>query len=200
MYKLFIKRLFDVIISLSLFLIFLPVFFIIVIILFIVNDGKPFFFQKRPGKNEKIFSVIKFKTMTDKKDSMGQLLPDHLRITKVGQFIRSTSLDEIPQLLNVLVGDMSLIGPRPLLTSYLPLYNNVQKRRHEIRPGITGWAQVNGRNSIDWNKKFELDVWYVDHCSFFLDIKIMYLTVLKVFKKEGINAEENIPMRPFTGD
>lgn len=200
MYQLFVKRLFDLIISLSLFLIFLPVFFIIVIVLFIVNEGKPFFFQKRPGKNEKIFSVIKFKTMTDKKDNTGKLLPDHLRITKAGRFIRSTSLDEIPQLLNVLKGDMSLIGPRPLLTSYLPLYNDFQKRRHEMRPGITGWAQVNGRNSIDWSKKFELDVWYIDHCSFLLDVKIMWLTILKVFKKEGINAEENIPMRPFTGN
>ena len=200
MYQLFVKRLFDFIISLSLFLVFLPVFLIIVIVLFIVNEKKPFFFQKRPGKNEKIFSVIKFKTMNDRRDNTGKLLPDYLRITKAGRFIRSTSLDEIPQLLNVLKGDMSLIGPRPLLTSYLPLYNTFQKRRHEMRPGITGWAQVNGRNSIDWNKKFELDVWYIDHCTFLLDLKIIWLTILKVFKKEGINAEENIPMRPFTGN
>ncbi len=200
MYKLFIKRSIDFVVSLSLFLIFLPVFFVIIIILLVVNEGKPFFLQKRPGKNEKIFSVIKFKTMTDKKDADGKLLPDYLRITKAGRFIRSTSLDEIPQLLNVIKGDMSLIGPRPLLTSYLPLYNSFQKRRHEIRPGITGWAQVNGRNSISWDKKFELDVWYVDHCSFILDIKILWLTVLKVFKKEGINAEENVPMSTFTGN
>lgn len=138
--------------------------------------------------------------MNDKKDSSGKLLPDHLRTTKVGRFIRNTSLDEIPQLLNVIKGDMSIIGPRPLLVSYLPLYNDFQKRRHEVRPGITGWAQVNGRNAISWQKKFELDIWYVDHYSFFLDIKILWLTVIKVFKKEGINAEENVPMRTFTGN
>lgn len=200
MYKLFLKRLLDFIISLSLLVVFFPVFIIVLIILFFTNNKKPFFFQKRPGKNEKIFNIIKFKTMNDKKNSNGDLLPDGMRITKIGKFIRNTSLDEIPQLLNVLKGDMSLIGPRPLLESYLPLYNNIQKRRHNVRPGITGWAQVNGRNAISWAKKFELDTWYVDHYSFLLDAKILWLTVLKVFKKEGINAEENIPMSPFTGN
>ncbi|MFT3947237.1 MAG: sugar transferase [Agriterribacter sp.] len=200
MYKHFFKPFTDILIAGTIFLILFPVFLLIIILLFFSNNGKPFFFQKRPGKNERVFSVIKFKTMNDKKDSEGKLLPDYLRITKVGRFIRSTSLDEIPQLLNVLKGDMSLIGPRPLLVSYLPLYNNFQKRRHEMRPGITGWAQVNGRNSIDWNKKFELDVWYIDHCSMLLDLKIIRLTIAKVFKKEGINAEDNIPMRPFTGN
>lgn len=200
MYKKFFKFLMDFSIAATIFLLAFPLFLVITVILLFINNGKPFFFQKRPGKDEKIFRVIKFKTMTDRKDNNGKLLPDYLRITKIGRFIRNTSLDEIPQLLNVIKGDMSLVGPRPLLPSYLPLYNNFQKRRHEVKPGITGWAQVNGRNAISWDKKFELDIWYVDHCSFQVDIKIFWLTIIKVFKKEGINAEENVPMRPFTGN
>jgi lipopolysaccharide/colanic/teichoic acid biosynthesis glycosyltransferase len=199
MYRSFLKRLFDFLIATVAFVIALPIFIVIMIWLFFVNKGKPFFLQDRPGKGERIFKVIKFKTMTDEKDQNGKLLPDHLRMTTIGRFVRKTSLDEIPQLLNVIKGDMSLIGPRPLLVSYLPLYNEVQKRRHEIRPGVTGWAQVNGRNAIGWEQKFEYDVWYVDHYSFLLDIRIILLTALKVFKSEGINAEDNIPMRPFRG-
>ncbi len=189
----------DVFIATVVFVIAFPLFAIIAILLFIVNRGKPFFLQKRPGKNEQIFSIVKFKTMTDEKDGNGKLLPDHIRTTGVGRFVRKTSIDEIPQLLNVIKGDMSLIGPRPLLVSYLPLYNEIQKRRHKVRPGITGWAQVNGRNTISWEKKFEYDVWYVDHYTFLLDMKIILLTILKVFKREGINAEDKMPMRPFIG-
>ncbi len=181
------------------FIIAFPFFVIITILLFIVNRGKPFFFQERPGKGERILKVIKFKTMTDERDADGKLLPDNLRMTRIGRFVRKLSLDEIPQLLNVIKGDMSLIGPRPLLLSYLPLYNEIQRRRHEIRPGITGWAQVNGRNAISWEQKFEYDVWYVEHCSFLLDIKIIVLTIFKVLKSEGINAEEGIPMQRFKG-
>lgn len=199
MYRSFFKRLLDISIASVAFVIASPIFVVITILLFIVNRGKPFFFQKRPGKNERIFSVVKFKTMTDQKNDKGELLPDYLRITAVGRFVRKTSLDEIPQLLNVVKGDMSLIGPRPLLVSYLPLYNQEQKRRHEIRPGITGWAQVNGRNAISWEQKFEYDVWYVDHLSFMLDLKIIILTFFKVLKSEGINAEENISMQKFKG-
>ena len=194
MYRLFLKRLFDFLIATTAF-----IFVIIMIWLFFVNKGKPFFLQKRPGKGERIFQVIKFKTMTDEKDENGKLLPDALRMTNIGRFVRKTSLDEIPQLLNVIKGDMSLIGPRPLLVSYLPLYNETQKRRHEIRPGITGWAQVNGRNAISWEQKFIYDVWYVDNYSFLLDIKIIFLTIFKVFRREGINAEDTVPMRPFAG-
>ena len=199
MYKLFGKRLIDIVLSLLALLLFSPVLIIIAVILYILNNGKPFFFQSRPGKNEKIFKVIKFKTMTDKKDENGKLLPDYMRITKAGSFIRKTSLDEIPQLINVLKGDMSIIGPRPLLVSYLPLYNESQKRRHEVRPGITGWAQVNGRNAISWEQKFEYDIWYVDHFSFLVDLKITAKTIVKVFKSEGVDAEKDVPMRPFKG-
>ena len=159
-----------------------------------------YFFQSRPGRNEVIFKVIKFKTMNDKKDDSGNLLPDAKRMTKIGNFVRSTSLDEIPQLLNVIRGDMSLIGPRPLLVEYLPLYNEKQKRRHEIRPGITGWAQVNGRNAISWQQKFEYDVYYVDNISFLFDLKILFLTIKKVFVSEGINASENETMEKFKGN
>ncbi len=166
MYKKFIKFFLDFFLALIGLLILSPLFFVAVILLFIANNGQPFFFQSRPGKNDKIFKVIKFKTMTERKDKSGNLLPDEKRLTAVGAFIRKTSLDEIPQLINVIKGDMSLIGPRPLLVEYLPLYDKVQKRRHEVKPGITGWAQVNGRNAISWEKKFELDVWYVDHVSF----------------------------------
>ena len=199
MYRSFFKRFLDILIATITFVIASPLFVITTLLLCIVNKGRPFFFQKRPGRHERIFSVIKFKTMTDEKDGNGKLLPDHLRTTGVGRFVRKTSIDEIPQLLNVIRGDMSLVGPRPLLVSYLPLYNEVQRRRHDVTPGITGWAQVNGRNTISWEKKFEYDVWYVDHYSFLLDVRIVLLTILKVFKREGINAEDTIPMRPFIG-
>jgi lipopolysaccharide/colanic/teichoic acid biosynthesis glycosyltransferase len=167
----------------------LPILIPTAILLTIANRGTPFFFQARPGKNGRIFTIVKFKTMNDKKDEQGQLLPDADRLTPIGRLIRKSSIDEIPQLWNVLKGDMSLVGPRPLLPEYLPLYNDFQKRRHEVRPGITGWAQVNGRNAVSWQQKFEYDVWYVDHLNFLLDIKILLLTVKKVFKKEGVAVE-----------
>jgi lipopolysaccharide/colanic/teichoic acid biosynthesis glycosyltransferase len=169
------------------------------VVLYFSNQGKPFFTQRRPGKNTNIFNIIKFKTMNDKKDVDGQLLPDSQRLTSMGSFIRKTSLDEIPQLINVLTGDMSLIGPRPLLTNYLHLYSDFQNRRHEVKPGITGWAQVNGRNAISWDKKFEYDVWYVDNSSFILDCKILFKTVQKVLKSEGINAANAATIEPFDG-
>lgn len=199
MYKSIIKPCFDFIIALLAFVILSPIFIVVVILLFIANNGKPFFFQRRPGLHEKIFKVIKFKTMKDKKDKNGNLLPDSERITALGQFIRKTSLDEIPQLLNVIKGDMSLVGPRPLLVEYLPLYNKQQKKRHDVKPGITGWAQINGRNAISWEKKFDLDVWYVDHLSFALDIKIFFLTIKKVFISEGISSATAVTMEKFTG-
>lgn len=199
MYRIFFKRFFDFLFASVFFLIASPVFVVILCLLFFVNKGKPFFFQKRPGKDEVIFKVIKFKTMNDRKDQNGLLLPDHLRITMLGKFIRRTSIDELPQLLNVIKGDMSLIGPRPLLVSYLPLYNEMQKRRHEIRPGITGWAQVNGRNAISWEQKFEYDIWYVDNYSFLLDVKIIFKTIIKVLTRDGINASEDLPMERFKG-
>ena len=177
-----------------------PIFICTTIALAIANNGKPFFFQKRPGKNERIFSIIKFKTMNDKKDAQGNLLSDAERLTAVGKFVRKTSLDEIPQLINVLKGDMSLIGPRPLLPEYLPLYNQEQKRRHEVKPGITGWAQVNGRNAISWEDKFRLDVAYVNQQSFILDVKILFLTIKKVFVSEGINQEGQATTTYFTGN
>lgn len=200
MYKLFGKRLFDFFVASIFFVLSLPVFILVTILLCIANGGKPFFFQKRPGKSEHVFSVIKFRTMNDKRDDKGVLLPDDQRITTVGSFVRKTSLDEIPQLLNVIIGDMSLVGPRPLLVFYLPLYNDQQKRRHELKPGITGWAQVNGRNAIDWQQKFEYDVWYIDHCSFALDMKIIFKTVLRVFKSDGINKSTGEFMEPFSGN
>lgn len=181
------------------FTVFFPFFLIIIISLFFFNRGKVFFTQERPGKGEKSFYVVKFKTMNDLRDSNGQLLPDHQRITVVGRFIRTTSLDEIPQLINVIKGDMALIGPRPLLVEYLPLYNKTQARRHDVRPGITGWAQINGRNAISWEQKFDFDVWYVDHISFGLDIRILWLTFVKVFKREGINSGVNATMGMFRG-
>lgn len=177
-----------------------PVFLATIVLLFFANKGAGvFFLQDRPGKNGKIFKIIKFKTMTDEKDSSGKLLPDAKRLTKVGKFVRSTSIDELPQLFNVLKGDMSIIGPRPLLPQYLPLYTSEQARRHEVRPGITGWAQVNGRNSISWTKKFELDVWYVDHCNFLTDIKVILLSVKKVLFREDINSATSVTMEAFNG-
>ena len=199
MYTAFFKRLLDFILSLLGFVILSPVFLIVWILLLFANQGKPFFLQPRPGKRERIFKIIKFKTMNDKKDRNGNLLPDEKRLTAIGKFVRNSSLDEIPQLLNVIKGDMSLIGPRPLLVQYLPLYNAEQKRRHEVRPGITGWAQVNGRNAISWEKKFEYDVWYVDHLSFMLDIKIIFKTIKKVFVSEGISADGEATMTVFKG-
>lgn len=200
MYKNFIKPAIDFVLALVGFLFLSPVFVLVTIGLFFANEGKPFFFQLRPGKNGKIFKIIKFKTMTDKKDENGNLLPDADRLTKIGSFVRKTSLDEIPQLLNVIKGDMSLVGPRPLLPKYLELYNDFQRRRNEVKPGITGWAQVNGRNSISWEKKFEYDVWYVDNVSFLLDIKILIMTVLKVVKSEGINEQGQATSNEFKGN
>ncbi len=200
MYSCVFKRFFDFIIVLVLLLIIWPFLLIITLWLHFANKGAgAFFTQERPGKNGKIFKVIKYKTMTDERDAKGNLLPDADRLTKVGKFVRSTSIDELPQLINVLKGDMALIGPRPLLPQYLSLYNKEQARRHEVRPGITGWAQVNGRNAISWTKKFELDVWYVDHCSFWLDLKIIFLTIKKVFIREGISQEGQATIEPFNG-
>lgn len=200
MYKYFFKTIIDFIFSFIGLIVLSPIFLFVVILLFFANQGKPFFFQARPGKNGKIFKVIKFKTMNDKKGHNGELLPDADRLTPVGSFVRKTSLDEIPQLLNVIKGDMSLVGPRPLLIEYLLLYNNTQKRRHEVKPGITGWAQVNGRNAISWSLKFEYDVWYVDHISLFLDMKILFMTILKVFKSEGISQDGEATMTKFNGN
>ena len=201
MYKSYIKRIIDLFLAAIGFLIISPVFLLLWLLLAVANKGAgAFFTQERPGKNERIFRVIKFKTMTDERDSEGNLLPDAVRMTKIGKFVRSTSLDEIPQLLNVIKGDMSLIGPRPLLVQYLPLYNEKQKRRHEIRPGITGWAQVNGRNAISWEEKFELDVWYVEHISLGLDIKIILRTIKNVLVREGINSDTSATMEAFKGN
>ena len=201
MYRNFFKRAFDFFISSIGFIIISPIFLLLWIWLSISNKGAgAFFFQERPGRGEKIFKVIKFKTMTDERDASGNLLPDAERLTKVGKFVRSTSLDEIPQLLNVIKGDMSLIGPRPLLVQYLPLYSDFQKRRHKVRPGITGWAQINGRNAISWKQKFEYDVWYVEHVSLSLDFKILLKTIQKVFKREGISSYTSATMEPFKGN
>jgi len=200
MYKHFFKRLLDIIIS-GIALLLIGWFLIIVtIFLHFANKGAgAFFFQERPGKNAKIFKVIKFKTMTDERDADGKLLPDEKRLTKVGKFVRSTSVDELPQLINVFKGDMSLIGPRPLLVQYLPLYSPEQARRHEVRPGISGWAQCHGRNAISWTEKFKLDVWYVDHCTLWTDIKVIWITVMKVLKRADINNETTATMYPFDG-
>lgn len=200
MYKSFLKPLFDFIFSFILLLILSPVLLIVIILLYFFNQKNVFFLQSRPGKNEKIFKIIKFKTMTDQKDESGNLLPDEFRLTKMGKFVRKTSLDELPQLINVLKGDMSFIGPRPLLVSYLPLYNEEQKKRHLIKPGITGWAQVNGRNTITWQQKFVLDVFYVENLSFLLDIKIFLLTIKKVIKTEGINTVGQATTENFKGN
>lgn len=200
MYRTFFKRIIDFTIVFCVLLVIWPFLLLITIWLHFANKGAgAFFTQARPGKDGKIFKVIKFKTMTDERDADGNLLPDANRLTKVGRLVRSTSIDELPQLINVLKGDMALIGPRPLLPQYLPLYSKEQARRHEVRPGITGWAQVNGRNAISWSKKFELDVWYVDHCSFSLDVKIVFLTIKKVFLREGISQEGQATMEFFNG-
>lgn len=200
MYSHFFKRLIDFILVFCALVIIWPILLLITIWLHLANKGaSAFFLQERPGKNGKIFQVIKFKTMTDERNADGNLLPDKERLTKVGRFVRSTSIDELPQLINVLKGDMALVGPRPLLPQYLSLYSKEQARRHEVRPGITGWAQVNGRNAISWTKKFELDVWYVDHCSFRLDVKIIFLTIKKVFIREGISKEGMATTVRFNG-
>ena len=199
MYKSFFKRLLDFTGAALGILLLSPILIIVTMGLFVANQGKPFFVQKRPGLHGKIFSILKFKTMTDQKDATGNLLPDRERLTAIGTFVRKTSLDEIPQLFNVLTGDMSLIGPRPLLPQYIPLYNSFQQRRHAVRPGITGLAQVNGRNAISWEQKFSFDVWYVDHLSLVLDIQILLMTVKKVFVREGISAEGQATIQPFKG-
>ncbi len=200
MYRSIIKPLADFIISLFSLIILSPVILILVIILLIANKGQPFFCQYRPGKNGRLFKLLKFKTMLDTKDANGVLLPDKQRITRIGKFMRSASFDELPQLFNVLSGKMSFIGPRPLLKEYLPLYNQHQARRHEVKPGLTGWAQVNGRNTISWAEKFNLDVWYVDNISFLLDIKIFFKTIFKVLNCQGINSSEKFTMGAFKGN
>ncbi len=200
MYSCFLKRFIDFVVVFLVLAIIWPILLSIAIWLHFANKGAgAFFTQERPGKHGEIFKVIKFKTMTDVRDENGNLLPDEKRLTKIGKFVRSTSIDELPQLINVLKGDMSLIGPRPLRTYYLPLYSKEQMRRHEVRPGITGWAQINGRNNLSWTKKFELDVWYVDHCSFYLDMKIVFITIRKVFIREGISKEGEATTAPFNG-
>lgn len=200
MYKNYFKSVFDFSAALVGVTLFSPIILMVTIGLFFANQGRPFFFQTRPGKNEKLFRIVKFKTMNDKKDAEGHLLSDANRLTPIGAFVRKTSLDELPQLFNVLLGDMSLIGPRPLLPQYLPLYNQQQKKRHDVRPGITGWAQVNGRNAISWTQKFEYDVWYVEHLSLVLDLKILLLTIKKVIIKEGINSNTSATMEVFKGN
>ena len=199
MYQQLVKPLTDVVTAWIALILLFPVLIVLFILLALANNGKPFFFQMRPGKNGKVFRIVKFRTMNDARDASGKLLPDAERLTTVGKFVRKTSLDELPQLLNVAVGQMSLVGPRPLLTHYLHLYNAFQNRRHEVRPGITGWAQVNGRNAISWDEKFALDVWYVDHISFTLDLKILLMTVKKVIRREGINAADAATIEPFNG-
>lgn len=200
MYRYLFKRLFDFAASIFGILILSPLLFILTLGLYYANNGKPFFLQKRPGKNGKIFSIIKFKTMTDKRDASGNLLSDEKRLTKIGNFVRKTSLDEIPQLINVLKGDMSLIGPRPLLPEYLSLYNDFQRKRNNVKPGITGWAQVNGRNAISWEQKFEYDVWYVENFNFKIDLKITIMTIKKIFMAEGISQEGQATSEEFKGN
>jgi len=200
MYKSYLKRGLDFLVSLMVLLVLLPFIGIIAILLAIAQKGNVFFIQERPGKNAKVFKIVKFKTMTDEKDEEGNLLPDEKRLTNIGKFVRSTSIDELPQLINVVKGDMAIVGPRPLLVKYLPLYSSFQAKRHDVRPGITGWAQVNGRNAISWDKKFELDVWYTENLSFLIDIKIILLTIKKVFWREGISAETSATMETFTGN
>lgn len=201
MYKRFFKRVLDFVIALIALALVGWFLVIVAIWLHFANKGAgAFFFQERPGKGGKIFKVIKFKTMTDERDAEGNLLPDEVRLTKVGRFVRSTSIDELPQLVNVLKGDMSLIGPRPLLVQYLPLYNAEQRRRHEVRPGISGWAQCHGRNTISWADKFKYDVWYVDHCTLWTDIQVIWKTIGNVLRREGISADNSATMEPFNGN
>jgi lipopolysaccharide/colanic/teichoic acid biosynthesis glycosyltransferase len=200
LYAKFIKRGIDIVVSAIVLLLFLPVLLLISAVLAVVTHGKPFFFQVRPGLHATLFNIVKFKTMTDRKDADGNLLPDAQRLTKIGAFVRKTSLDEMPQLINVFKGDMSLIGPRPLLPEYLPLYNNEQKKRHLVRPGISGWAQVNGRNAISWQQKFDYDVWYVKNISFLLDVKIVFLTIKKVLVRDGISSDSSVTMEKFKGN
>ena len=201
LYRNFLKRLFDFVIALVALLCIWWLLAIVAVWLKIANKGAgAFFLQERPGKDEKIFKVVKFKTMTDERDSDGVLLPDAMRLTGVGKIVRSLSIDELPQLINVLKGDMALLGPRPLLVQYLPLYSEEQHRRHEVRPGISGWAQCHGRNAISWNEKLKMDVWYVDHCSFLVDLKIIFITIKKVIKREGISSSTSSTMEAFTGD
>jgi undecaprenyl phosphate N,N'-diacetylbacillosamine 1-phosphate transferase len=199
MYKRIVKQILDLLAAFIAILALSPLFVLLIILLSIVNEGKPFFTQKRPGYKSKPFYLIKFKSMNEKRDANGELLPSHQRITKIGNFIRKTSLDEIPQLINVLKGEISLVGPRPLRMEYLPLYSREQNRRHDVKPGITGWAQVNGRNSITWEEKFNFDVWYVDNISIKLDLKILYLTVINVLRRSGVNKNDNVTMEPFKG-
>ena len=198
-YRKFFKRLIDLVCSLSGFVILLPVFLILTILLWAEHRTSPFFIQQRPGRNLRPIRIIKFRTMNDKRDRDGNLLPDDDRLTFIGKLVRKTSLDEIPQLINIIRGDMSLIGPRPLLSEYIPLYSPEQIRRHEVRPGITGWAQINGRNAIRWSEKFSYDVWYVDHISFWLDLKVLFITVVKVLKAEGISGEGVLTTKKFDG-
>lgn len=200
MYNPYIKRFLDFMLAIGGLLILSPVLIAIIIVLLIVNNGKPFFLQARPGKNGKLFNIIKFKTMLDLKSTNEKDVHSLSRVTKAGAFIRKYSLDELLQLVNVLKGDMSLIGPRPLLIQYLPLYNEEQQKRHDVRPGITGWAQIKGRNSISWNQKFEYDIWYVENLNFMLDLKILWLTLLKVIKKEGVNSDGEITMEVWSGN
>jgi lipopolysaccharide/colanic/teichoic acid biosynthesis glycosyltransferase len=200
MYRTWIKPFFDKLIALILIVILLPFWFTVLVLLTIGNRGKPFFYQVRPGKNERLFRLVKFRTMNNLKDRNGDLLPDEKRLTKVGRWVRKLSLDEIPQLLNVINGDMSLIGPRPLLVDYLPLYNEFQKRRHEVTPGISGWAQVNGRNNLPWNKRFEYDIWYVDHQSFALDLKIICMTIWRIIERKDINQDGEATVVYFKGN
>ena len=200
MYKHFFKRFFDFWISLTALICISPILLVVTIWLYYANKGAgAFFFQERPGMNSRIFKVVKFKTMTDERDSSGNLLSDEKRLTKAGRFIRSTSIDELPQLVNVLKGDMALIGPRPLLVQYLPLYSKEQARRHEVRPGISGWAQCHGRNTISWTEKFKLDVWYVDHVSLWTDLQVIWITILKVIKRDGISGEGEATKEAFNG-
>jgi lipopolysaccharide/colanic/teichoic acid biosynthesis glycosyltransferase len=200
MYSRFFKRFLDVFISIVVLVLVSPILLVVALVLYYQNKSKVFFFQERPGLHQQAFHIIKFKTMTDEKDADGKLLPDNKRLTAAGKLIRKLSIDELPQLINVLKGDMSLIGPRPLLFKYIPLYSEDQLRRHELRPGITGWAQVNGRNTISWEQKFVFDIYYVENISFMLDIKIILLTGLKVIQKDGINQTEDRPMKPFVGN
>ncbi len=200
MYASIVKPFFDRATAFVVLIVASPLLVLSIILLWFANKGNIWFLQERPGKDGKIFRVFKFKTMTDERDAEGNLLPDDKRLTAIGKFVRKTSLDELPQMINVLKGDMSIVGPRPLLVEYLPLYNEQQRRRHEVKPGITGWAQVNGRNTLDWPERFAYDVWYVDNISFALDIKILFLTVVKVFKAEGVSSGTSVTMEKFRGN